>query len=92
MALPSRIGDRLPALFPSRAIAPTDSITWTGYGSYDQSATTAYSSFSNRGLASLKQFPVRFIRHCTTYFFGTVTALDGVTSVSSLFFVLPYVG
>lgn len=68
MALPSRFGDRLPALFPSRAVAPTDSITWIGYGSYDQSATTAYSSFSNRGLTSLEQFPARFYRHFTTYF------------------------
>ncbi|MMZ48178.1 hypothetical protein D1872_98390 [compost metagenome] len=68
LALPPRIGGRLPALFLPRAVAPIDSITRTGYGSYDQSATTAYNSFSNRALLSLERFPARFWRACNTYF------------------------
>lgn len=86
----SSIGDWLPELFP-RAIAPIVTIARAGYGSYDQPASTAYNSFSNRGLTSLERFPARFHRYFTTYYSDRSQPWMESHPVG-LHFVLPYVG
>jgi len=62
------LGNGSQALFLSHAYAPIVLNSLIGYGSYDQSATTAHNSFFNRSLIFLKQFPVRFDRYFTTWF------------------------
>jgi|GEM_PF-6172403 len=62
------LGNGSQALFLSHAYAPIALITLIGYGSYDQSATTAHNSFFHRSLISLERFPARFYRYFTTSF------------------------
>lgn len=83
MILPSRIGERLPGFVSAtRFMRLLIRFSRPGYGSYDQAATTAYNSFSNRSLISLERFPARFYRCFTTYFSERSRPLGGVTPIS----------